>query len=102
MLDLDKKVGNRVCSNTLGFEEIRFRKHDHRAKPYVFKLRTGCKSEVKRGKNFCEGCTEKFSVKDKKTGNLLFLESMHPLGNTTRVRDSRKGINQCEKDPGES
>ena len=83
---MTKKVGNRVCSNTLGYEDVILQNNDDNAQPYVFKLRTGCKNEPRRGQNFCDSCTNKYSVEDVTTGKLMFLESMHPLGNTSIKR----------------
>ena len=100
MLDLDKIVGNRVCSNTRGYEDIVLKKEDDNAEPYFFNLRTGCKNEPEKGERFCENCTKRFSFKDGHTGKVLFLESIHPLGNKSNSRVCNKLID-CNKIPGE-
>ena len=62
------------------------------ADPYIFKLRTGCKNEPKRGKKFCESCKKKYCGEDVTTGKLLFLESIHPLGNKSAGRVAGKQV----------
>ena len=101
MLDLDKKVGNRVCSNTLQYENFILQNEANNAQPYIFKLRTGCKNEPRRGHKFCETCTNKYSVEDDTTGELLFLESIHPLGNKCIGRVGGKQVDAFKKSPGE-
>ena len=81
MLDLDKKVANRVCANTKGGNEvIKLENNKDRKKPYHVEIRTGCKNEPKRRDRFCEVCMSNFSVDAKDKDSICFFQSLHPLG----------------------
>ena len=80
MLDLDMIVGNRVCANTkVGDKFLALDNSDNAVEPYrVFKP-TGCMSEPKRRKCFCDKCIGKFSVIAREGDDVIFLQSLHPL-----------------------
>ena len=46
--------------------------------PYTIEIKTGCKKGVKRGRRFCNDCLAVFGGRDEVTGDVLFLESLHP------------------------
>ena len=81
MLDCNQKVGSRVCANSKRKGDvIRLRNSNSAKEPYLIEIETGCKSETRRGMRFCEECLSEFGIRDKMTGDVLFLESLHPLG----------------------
>ena len=80
MMDLDKKVASRVCANSKRKGEVlNLENHADPSNPYHIEIKTGCKKKTKRGHRFCTDCLSELGVKDKSTGELLFLESLHPL-----------------------
>ena len=94
MLDLDKKVGNRVCANTKGGDsKIILEKSDKKSKPYSIEIKTGCKNEPKKSQRFCEECLSKFAVCNRDSKDVMFLESLHPL-QSKKVGSSRELNNE--------
>ena len=86
MLDLDKKVGNRVCANTrAGGRTIALDKIVS-SEPYSVKIPTGCTKEPKKGKRFCETCLAEFALTDKEKGDVIFLQSLHPVASLKRKK----------------
>ena len=91
MLDLDKKVGNKVCANTKGgSDQIKLDNMQEKGKPYVVNIKTGCKNEPKKGERFCACCMSSFSVSSKKTDDVLFLESLHPHSKLSEGKQKSK------------
>ena len=87
MIDLDKKVANKVCANSKGSEDIlRLENSSNKASPYTVKIRTGCKNEPRKGERFCRKCMGEFSVHKEGEQNICFLQSLHPLGSKKRKR----------------
>ena len=82
MIDMDKKVRNRICANTFGgYDSIVLRNSRDKMRPYTASIKTGCKNVPKRGSRFCEKCKQSFSLKLDGTSGLrkvIFLESLHP------------------------
>ena len=100
MLDLDKKVANRVCANTNGgVDTVELDNVKDKENPYIVHIKTGCKNEPRRGERFCGSCMSEFAVEDRKTGDILFLESLHPV----KCKSHRVGHcdgNKVVKNPG--
>ena len=91
MLDLDKKVANRVCANTKGgVDRVELDNAKDKENSYVVHIKKGCRNEPRRGERFCDLCMSEFAVKDRKTGDVLFLESLHPV----ELKSTRAG--HCE------
>ena len=81
MLDLDKKVGNKVMANTKdGGKFVALDNSDNAVEPYHVFIPTGCMNETKRRKRFCDKCLGKFSVNAREGDDVIFLQSLHPLG----------------------
>ena len=81
MIDLDKKVANKVCANSKGSEDIlRLENSSNKASPYTVKIRTGCKNEPRKGDRFCKACMSEFSISKSENSSICFLQSLHPLG----------------------
>ena len=81
MLDLDKKVGNRICANTKqNSDVIKLANTEDVEKPYHIEIRTGCKNEPRKGDRFCKACMSEFSISKSENSSICFLQSLHPLG----------------------
>ena len=82
MIDLDKKVRNRICANTLGgCESIVLHNSKDKMHPNTAFIKTGCKNVPRRGSRFCNRCKQSFSLKIDGTSGfkkVIFLESLHP------------------------
>ena len=48
-------------------------------KPYLVEIKTCCRREPRTGKRFCDEWLAEFRVRDQSSGDILFLESLHPL-----------------------
>ena len=89
MIDLDKKVGNRVCANTKGGSDVvSLDKVEPAQCPYLISIRTGCKNEPRRGDRFCKKCMSEFAVTSKGEESICFLQSLHPLGGRNKKHES--------------
>ena len=80
MIDLDKKVANRICANTKGAEDvIMLDNKGSKNRFYEVKIKTGCKNEPRKGERFCPKCMSYFSLPGKSKQAICFLQSLHPM-----------------------
>ena len=101
MLDCDQKVGSRVCANSRRKGDvIQLPKNDESGEQYSVEIKTGCKKKPRRGQRFCDECLAVFGLKDQSTGEVLFLESLHPGQSCMRESDNIN-IEELQKNLGE-